>query len=174
MFRIFGHYVPKELFLLCSTEILVLLITVYLIISNGLGVSAPASPMDATIWLHAFVFSLVMLTVMISMGMYHRVSNGGFTSTLGRITLSFVLGAILLSLLLQTFSDSHINSQLYAMALGCAFISIIVCRLIWQLRNNRVLKQRTLVIGAGKKAREVQKLTQNLRYGYPYCWLSGC
>ena len=154
MFRIFGHYVPRELFLLCSAENLVLLISVYLSISYGAGISG----VEGSAWPQALLCSAVMLTVMISMGMYHRVSQGTFTSILGRVVLSFVLGAILLSLILYTFSDNRIDRDVYLFALASAFISIVTCRLIWQMRNDRVLKQRTLVIGTGKKAREIQKL----------------
>lgn len=157
MFRIFGHYIPKELFLLCSTENLILLITVYLSICYGANLSAVS--VDLTVWFEALVFSVVMLTIMVSMGMYHRVSQGGIVSTLGRVVLSFVLGAILLSIALFIFRETRIDHrEVYGLALACAFISIVVCRLVWQLRTDRVLKQRTLVIGTGRKAKEIQKL----------------
>ncbi len=158
MFRIFGHYVPKELFLLCSTEVLVLLVSVYIGISNGLNTASGA--MAITIWGYASVFSLVMLTMMVSMGMYHRVSQGGFVSTFGRIVLSFILGSILLAILLVAFSDDSVDSKVFGLALACSFISIVVCRFIWQLRTDRVIKQRTIVIGIGNKAKEIDKLTR--------------
>ena len=158
MFRIFGHYVSKELFLLCSTEVLILLISVYMTMSSGLNVSAGSTGL--TIWLQAFIVSVVMLTAMVSMGMYHRVSQGGLASTLGRIILSFTLGAVLLAVIYMAFSDSTIDRGVYGLALGFAFISIVACRLVWQFRANRVLKQRTLIIGIGKKAKEVLKITR--------------
>ena len=154
MFRIFGHYVPRELFLLCSTENLVLLITVYLCISHGTSLQG----LENSAWPQALLFSAVMLTVMVSMGMYHRVSQGNFTSTLGRVILSFILGAVLLSIILYAFSGANVDRDVFLMALAAAFLSTVSCRLIWQMRNDRVLKQRTLVIGTGKKAREIQKL----------------
>lgn len=160
MFRIFGHYVPKELFLLCSTEVLVLLVSVYASISNGINSSTSTGMMTFTIWVYASIFSLVMLTMMVSMGMYHRVSQGGFASTLGRIVLSFILGSILLGILLVAFSDESFSSKVFGFALVCSFVSIVVCRFIWQLRTDRVIKQRTVVIGIGNKAKEIDKLTR--------------
>ncbi len=154
MFRIFGHYVPKELFLLCSTENLILLITVYLSISYGANVST----MDTTIWLQTLLFSGVMLGVMVSMGMYHRVSQGNITSILTRVVISFILGASLISVIFMVFDATVVSRNVFFLAMGCAFVSVVSCRLVWQLRNDQVLKQRTLVIGTGMKAREIQKL----------------
>lgn len=161
MFRIFGHYVPKELFLLGSTENLILLISVYLSITYG----ATVSMIDAPIWPKAILFSAVMLSVMTAMGMYQREVEGDASTVMTRILLSFFLGATLLTLIYTLFPEMFFGRNVFFIAMGCSFFGILACRMVWYFRNDQMLKEKTLVIGAGKKAQQLDRLKKATESG---------
>jgi len=156
MFRIFGHYIPKTLLLLGSTENLILLISVYFSISIGASVSV----IDAPIWPKALLFSVVMLLVMTAMGLYQHITEDDTALIFTRILLSFFLGVVLLTFIYKLFPEFFFGKNVFLLAVLSSFFGIISCRMIWHLRQDNLLKQSTLVIGAGKKADQLERLNR--------------
>ncbi len=156
MFRIFGHYIPKTLFLLGSTENLILLISVYFSISLGASVSV----LDTPIWPKALLFSAVMLVVMTAMGLYQHITEDDTTLVLTRVLLSFLLGVALLTLIYKLVPDFFFGRNVFLLAVLSSFFGIITCRMVWHLRQDNLLKQNTLVIGAGNKAEQLERLNR--------------
>ncbi|MCG8324900.1 MAG: TIGR03013 family PEP-CTERM/XrtA system glycosyltransferase [Thiotrichales bacterium] len=156
MFRIFGHYIPKTLFLLGSTENLILLFSVYFSISIGASVSI----MDTPIWPKALLFSVVMLLVMTAMGLYQHISEDDTALVFTRILLSFFLGVVLLTFIYKLIPDLFFGRNVFLLAVLSSFFGIITCRLVWQLRQDDLLSQNTLVLGAGKKAEQLERLNR--------------
>lgn len=156
MFRIFGHYIPKTLFLLGSTENLILLLSVYFSISIGASVSV----MDTPIWPKALLFSVVMLVVMTAMGLYQHITEDDTALVLTRIMLSFFLGVVLLTFIYKLAPDFFFGRNVFLLAVLSSFFGIITCRMIWHLRQDSLLKQNTLVIGAGSKAEQLERLNR--------------
>lgn len=156
MFRIFGHYIPKTLLLLGSTENLILLISVYFSISIGASVSV----IDAPIWPKALLFSVVMLLVMTAMGLYQHITEDDTALIFTRVLLSFFLGVVLLTFIYKLFPEFFFGRNVFLLAVLSSFFGIISCRMIWHLRQDNLLKQSTLVIGAGKKADQLERLNR--------------
>ena len=156
MFRIFGHYIPKTLLLLGSTENLILLISVYFSISIGASVSV----IDTPIWPKALLFSVVMLLVMTAMGLYQHISEDDTALVFTRILLSFLLGVVLLTFIYKLVPEFFFGRNVFLLAVLCSFFGIITCRLVWHLRQDSLLKQNTLVIGAGSKADQLERLNR--------------
>ncbi len=156
MFRIFGHYIPKTLFLLGSTENLILLISVYFSISIGAGMTG----IDSPIWPKALLFSVVMLLVMTAMGLYQHISEDDTALVFTRILLSFFLGVVLLTFIYRLFPELFFGRNVFLLAVLCSFFGIITCRMVWHLRQDNLLKQNTLVIGAGKKAEQLERMNR--------------
>ena len=154
MFRIFGHYIPKELFLLGSTENLILLLSVYLSVIYGAGSVMP----EGSILPKAILFAFIMLAVMTSMGLYQRQVEDDAGTVLTRILLTFVLGSTLLTLVYSLVPEMFFGMNVFLISLACSFFGIMVCRMIWYFRNDQILKQKILVVGAGRKAQQIDRL----------------
>lgn len=156
MFRIFGHYIPKSLFLLGSTENLILLLSVYFSISLGASVTG----IDTPIWPKALLFSVVMILVMTAMGLYQHITEDDTTLVFTRILLSFLLGVVLLTFIYKMVPELFFGRNVFLLAVLSSFFGIISCRLVWHLRQDQLLTQNTLVIGAGKKAEQLERLNR--------------
>lgn len=156
MFRIFGHYIPKSLFLLGSTENLILLLSVYFSISLGASVTG----IDTPIWPKALLFSIVMILVMTAMGLYQHITEDDTTLVFTRILLSFLLGVVLLTFIYKMVPELFFGRNVFLLAVLSSFFGIISCRLVWHLRQDHILTQNTLVIGAGKKAEQLERLNR--------------
>lgn len=152
MFRIFGHYIPKTLLLLGSTENFILLLSVYFGMAMGMTVS------ESFPWMKIALYCLVMLVMMISMGMYQKDSEESTSLLIIRVMLSFFLGGCTLTLIYTLFPQLFIGTNVFLFALGSSFFGILTCRMIWHFRSDKLLKQKTLVIGAGKKALQLENL----------------
>jgi len=157
MFRIFRHYIPKILILLGTTESLILLLSVYL--STGVGIS----PEDTLIFPHAALFCAVMMLVMMAMGLYHNFDDDNSRMVLTRITLGFLLGVVVLALLYNLFPGLSISHDKFLLAVFISFTGIVACRLVWHLWYYRIPKSNILVIGTGKKARQLESLNHNCK-----------
>ncbi|MCC7410627.1 MAG: TIGR03013 family PEP-CTERM/XrtA system glycosyltransferase [Gammaproteobacteria bacterium] len=161
MFRIFRHYIPKTLLMLGLAEALILLVSIYLGVTlklMDLDVAAAGVPALEPVFVNAVLFALVMLTVMVAMGLYSRDLRDSPRGVLFRLTLSFVVGLILMVGIYEVFPALFVGAGAFTVALACSFVGIASCRLLCYQYTDSQLVRRVLVLGAGAKARQIQQL----------------
>ena len=162
MLRIFRHYIPITLLLLGVAETLILLVSIYLGAVLGMALESPTlSPLhgaDLPLWAKAIAFCLAMLAGMIAMGFYQREQRDGPMTTLIRLSLSFLVGFLVMGVIYKTFPILIVGGATYAVALISSFIGIATCRLICSATTDARFARRVLVLGVGERARQIENL----------------
>lgn len=154
MIRLFRHYIPASLVFLAVAEFLVFFSSIYLgvelrFIRQGPGASASLLPLFPK----AVLFAVVMLGVMISMGLYWQSTQLEKLAIMRQLLLSFTVGVVAMLMLFYLFPAAFIGRGAFALALLIAFAGIVAARTFHYLfADHEVLKQRLLVLGAGKSA----------------------
>ena len=161
MYRIFGHYVPKTMFLFGLFEALVLLVSVHLALLIGLQTnffdfSIKAS--YANLPLNTALFIATIQVAMFAMGLYSRDLRDRRGLVILRISLSFALGLLILSGMDMVFNLELLELDMQLVALACSFLGILSSRLVLYRHTENVLKHKTLIIGTGEKAQHLQRL----------------
>ena len=161
MYRIFGHYVPKTMFLFGLLEALVLLVSVHLALLIGLQTnffdfSIKAS--YANLPLNTALFIGTIQVAMFAMGLYSRDLRDRPGLVILRIALSFALGLLILKTIDSLFHLSLLQLDMQLVALSCSFLGIISSRLVFYKHTEDALKHKTLILGTGEKAQHLQRL----------------
>ncbi len=158
MIRLFKHYIPKTLVLLGLTEFLIFILSVYL----GHSFRFPAENIDSAgemIGVKALMFAVVMYSSMIAMGLYQRHLRDGRKGMFIRISVSFGIGLVVMSLLFYLLPSLFLGRGIFGLSFVFALVGIIVARLMYiKLVNREALNRRILVIGAGQKADLMESL----------------
>lgn len=168
MYRIFGHYIPKTIFIFGLFETLLLFVSIYLALLVGLQSAffSIGSHVSDTAWaINAVLFICIIQLAMVAMGLYHRDLRDSPKLLTLRIFLSFVLGLALLKVLGALFSIELMNMDTQLFAFACAFTGILVSRLVLFRETENVLKKKILIMGVGENAQLLEKLrrrTDNL------------
>ena len=162
--RVFKHYFHVPFIMLGMLEGLILCTSIYVganirfhdrpDILEDLGPLLP----------RGIVFALVMLVSMVSMGVYQARLKEGASGVLLRTGVSFLLGAAALSLIFYAFPDLYMGRGIIAMAATMSFICVWFLRMLFSgFVDDSLLKRRVLVLGAGKKAKNIiDRLTSSL------------
>lgn len=166
MLRIFRHYIPKTLILLGFAEALILLVSIYLGVILGLAsdqISNAAQQLssDLPLWVKAVVFCLAILAGMVAMGFYQRDQRDGPVVTLIRLSLSFLVGFIVMGTVAFVFPKVLIGWPAFGVALVCSFIGIATCRLICFTQTDARFSRRVLVVGVGERAKQIENLRRS-------------
>ncbi|MGV8989991.1 MAG: TIGR03013 family XrtA/PEP-CTERM system glycosyltransferase [Thiobacillus sp.] len=159
MIRFFRHYVPLNLLILVLIEALILGGAIYA------GVSARfldigTIPSELTPLLpKALTFAVVMLGLMTASGLYDLEWQGGARVLLQRLSLSFGIGLLAMSLLFYVFPVLLVGRGAFLLSFGLALLGILLSRTLF-LRWSRVgaFKARALVIGTGSRAAQIETL----------------
>lgn len=161
MVRIFRHYVPGSFLLLGVAEFFILFASVYLAIEIRFTNSfIEAEGMYETLMFKAILFAILLQLSMTSMGLYWRnLREGKIWGFLFRISASFMLGIVLLSLLFYAIPDLIIGRGAFGIALLSAFAGILLARLIhYVFSDHEAMKRRILILGAGRSAQQLDNL----------------
>jgi sugar transferase (PEP-CTERM system associated) len=153
--RIFKHYVRTPYLLLGLVEFFVLyfsmLVGVHLRFYDKTNLDSLGS-----LEVRCFAFAFFMLTSMISMGVYHARLQEGFSGTLLRTAVSFLLGAAALSMFFYMFPSLYIGRGVVAISAFFAFFAILFIRMIFRkVVDQAHLKRKVVVLGAGEKAQNL-------------------
>jgi len=145
-------------------EVLILLVSVYLgvtlnlVDTHGGPVATVIEGGAAVLLLKAMVFTLVMFAVMMAMGLYQRDLRDGPRETLLRLGCSFVLGLLLMAGLYALLPPLFLGRGVFFLALTSSFLGIVSCRFLAYQRTDIRLTRNVLVVGAGEKASQIQRL----------------
>jgi sugar transferase (PEP-CTERM system associated) len=109
--------------------------------------------------LRALVVTVVMLTSLVSMGLYHFHQRLYFHEVAVRLFVGFVLGSLALAVVFYALPVVNVAPSLAAVAFGYALIILLVMRYFFVKRvDENVFRRRTLVFGAGERAAAIADL----------------
>ncbi len=158
MIRLFRHYVPLPLLLLALIEALVFMSA----IPSGRYVREWLEGWDLPsegLFVKAFAFALVMVSVMTAMGLYERNFWNGKADMMLRVAVGFLLGLFATTLLYYVFPDLYLGRGEFGIAFGLAFAGVVIARIaFFQLFDHERLKRRVLVLGCGHRAAQIERL----------------
>ncbi len=110
------------------------------------------------IWLPSLAFCVVMLLSSTGMGLYQRAYGIGNMALLLRIFASFLVGGAVITVLFQFLPQLFPWHRITVYALLVSMAGILVSRfLFFKSVDNRSLKRRILVLGAGHHGNMIQK-----------------
>ena len=149
---------PLNLLLLIVIESLILGTAIYGGVAARFADSGASIPSDLQPLLpKAITFSLVMLGFMTASGLYDFESHDGLRALLTRISLSFGLGFVTMSLLFYFFPELLLGRGAFLIAFGLALTGILASRILF-VRWTQVgaLKTRVLVLGTSSRAAHIE------------------
>ncbi|MGH8547693.1 MAG: TIGR03013 family XrtA/PEP-CTERM system glycosyltransferase, partial [Methylococcales bacterium] len=117
----------------------------------------------------SWVYTLVMLMSNTGMGLYQRTQTWGEAGLLLRVLVSLSLGTLVMSLLFYVFPEIEMGRGVFVNALFSSLIGVTMLRLLfYSVVDQKVLKRRVVVFGAGRNAQKIIELeransTQNVR-----------
>lgn len=162
MLRIFNHYIPTSILWLILVELAVLYASVYLGVelrfSVPFGVPSDKFLLEPIVP-KAISFTLAMWMSMTVMGLHTRNVVDEFAGMMIRIFLSFGIGFIGNALLFYIAPELFLGRGVFVLTMFVAFFGILITRTFFQkLDNNLLFRRRILIVGAGKKAKIIEKL----------------
>ena len=130
MIRFFRHYIPAHILLLVAMEALIMVVSVYLGVTTRFLDAGQALPASVDPLLpKAIVFAVVMLLTMTSLGLYQwEWVDGAWGMTL-RITMSFIIGFGVMSLLFYLFPSLFLGRGAFLISCAVALSGVGIMRL---------------------------------------------
>ncbi len=168
MIRLFNHYLSIRLLLLTALESLVLFQSVLI----GFELRH-AQPIGESPLMEAAVFTLVMLTSMSALGLYHT-HREPFRTTIHRLLIAYGLSLLAVSLVFYLLPDTYIGRGVLAWSSLVAMGSVLAIRTVFfQLTDLGLPRRRVLVLGNGREAEDVIRYLQSesLRRSVQYAGL---
>lgn len=163
MVRVFGHFVPRGLLVLVALEF-VLLVSSYMLgvhlrfafWSDPDGELASIRPLQGK----AIVFAWVMMSAMMSMGLYSRHLRDTAIQMVMRILASLAMGLVVMVLLYYLMpAVLGIGRAPLMMVMGVTSVLLVALRLLFMHAVSLdVLKKRILVLGSGRKATAIDRV----------------
>jgi len=107
----------------------------------------------------SFLFCFVILSCMASMGLYQRHLRDGGRGMFVRISVAFCIAFVVMSLAFYLFPNLFLGRGVLAIAFLLAFVGVIFSRFMYiSIVDRENLNQRVLVLGVGRKARQIDDL----------------
>lgn len=158
MLRIFRHYIPTTLLLLGLAEALILVVSIY--VGTALGIALEGLNLGGgnTVLTQAMVFCGAMLAGMIAMGFYQRDQRDGPVETVIRLSLSFLVGFLVMSAVYVVDSHLVLGGASIFVALVASFVGIATCRIVCSAKTDARFSRRVLVLGVGERAKQIENL----------------
>lgn len=160
MVRVFSHYVSAKLMLLVVLEALVLMLSVRLGLAFHLFGSAAAIA-QAAVPPPAVAFSIGMLIVMNSMGLYQLDLWKDEQSVRVRLVAAVLLGLGLTFLVMYLVPSLYLGPDGLAITVIAALTGIALVRFaVYKWDNLVAFKPRVLVLGTGSRVMKLAELAQ--------------
>jgi sugar transferase (PEP-CTERM system associated) len=164
MMRIFRHYIPGSFLMLGLLEFFALGAAMYLGVElRFLGADSGSISEVMPITPKSFIFALVMMTAMITTGLYKNNIRDGSLGMLLRFSIAFLLGLIGMIVLFYSFPSVFLGRGAFALGFGIGIATIIVIRIIfYRIVGQDQLKRRVIVLGAGSRATQFNQLRRKI------------
>ncbi|MEP2235362.1 MAG: TIGR03013 family XrtA/PEP-CTERM system glycosyltransferase [Alteripontixanthobacter sp.] len=167
MFRLFKHYIPHAVMLLCLLDLTLLFAAGEIgwqLRANQIGID-PGPLSQRTFPMAGF--ALVVWIAMLSVGVYGAQALRSMQFAGARLLVAISLGIIALSVI-EFFAPGETfwrSTLIYAMALSILFL-IANRLLIGSLLGTSAFRRRVMVLGAGNRAQRLQKLGERPESGF--------
>lgn len=175
MIRLFKHYVPQLLLQLAIAEAIILFSSMYAGVKIRF-LSLPAGQVEiiGPVFPKAFIFTIVMLSIMTAMGLYQRGGRGeGETGRFVRLVVSFVLGFIVMAFIFYV-ADLYLGRGAFILTFLIAFVGTAAVRFLFpKFSQNRLSRRRVLLLGAGSRSAKIEGLERD-EQGHRKFNLVGC
>jgi sugar transferase (PEP-CTERM system associated) len=164
MIQLFRHYVPGRLVVLAALEALVLLLAVYVGVSLDLaGTGATITETARAAPSQAGAFTLGMMIVMSSMGLYQPDRWTNTPSISARLVVAFLVGFVILGLASYLMPSQHprpvtLGATIMIVALAG---SVLVRAAFHKWINLGAFKSRVLVLGTGSRVMKLAEYSQH-------------
>ncbi len=158
MLRIFRHYIPTTLLLLGLAEALILVVSIYVGAALGIALEGISLGGNGMVLTQAVVFCAAMLAGMIAMGFYQRDQRDGPVETVIRLSLSFVVGFLVMGAVYVIEPQLVLGGASIFVALIASFIGIATCRIVCSAKTDARFSRRVLVLGVGDRAKQIENL----------------
>ncbi|MDB5405424.1 MAG: sugar transferase [Rhodospirillales bacterium] len=168
MLRIFRHYVPYPTIAVSAVEVAFLFFSFYLYHARA----ASMREFDVFNFYISLGFSLLLFTIMFSLGLYNRSIFTKHREMLIRIVLSFFLAfpvfVATISMVSRMAGETTISNGSYLPGTLFGLFAIAGTRLlVLPMINVGALKRRVLVLGVGDLARRIEQLVmKNANRGF--------
>jgi sugar transferase (PEP-CTERM system associated) len=152
--RVFGHPIRSQILFLALIELFILLGSVY----AGVGIRVDTMLDTDLAWLapRMVVFTVMMMTCMLAMGLYQARLRTGPLGVVLRLMTSYVLCGAGLAVVFYVIPELYISRGTLALiALLSAFGIGLVRLILFSPMVENALRRRTLVLGAGQRARNI-------------------
>ena len=167
MIRLFKHYIPHAVLLLGLFDLALLVIAgeiAWQVRSSQLAM-APTS-FDTRIWPH-LGFAGMMLTAMISVGVYGPESLRSMRFAAARLLVAISLGIIALSFVDFALGSQNFWRSTLAYGMALAIVLLMLNRLIvGGILGASAFRRRVLVLGAGDRAQRLRLLGERPESGF--------
>lgn len=167
MVRLFKHYIPHAVLLLGLFDFVLLALGAELawqLRAGQIGFSVAHRPNHA--W-ELFGFAAVMLTAMISVGVYNPESLRSLRYAGARLLVAVSLGTIGLSFMDWLVNGAHFWRSTLAYAMGISIALLVLNRLIvGGILGAQAFRRRVLVLGAGHRANRLRHLGDKAESGF--------
>jgi sugar transferase (PEP-CTERM system associated) len=115
--------------------------------------------LNGALWPRALLFTVLMQTSMVAMGLYSARLRAAFVGILLRIVASTVMATAAIAFFYYWLSPLHLGRGVTAFAAGCAIVTIALVRLVFsRVVDEGRFKRRVLVYGSGRQAMSISQL----------------
>src|SRR5262249_45630199 len=153
------HYIPHAVILLGLVDLVLLVVageTSWRLRAGQIGID-PGHFADR-LWPHAG-FAAMMLTAMISVGVYGADSLRSMRFAAARLLVAISLGIIALSFIDFVIAQAHFWRSTLAYGMASAIVLLVANRLVvGSLLGTAAFRRRVLVLGAGPRAQRLREL----------------
>ncbi len=161
--RIGDQHIKAPYLLLAIADAVVLFLSVY--IAAYLRYYTEINPLEVAsnnvgdLFPRAILHSVVVLTTLISMGLYQTQRREHIVNKLSRLTVSFIIAFVAFGFIFYIFPDIYLGRGVFLIAASLSFILLIIFHFVFsQTVNLEALKRNVLILGAGSQASWVTKL----------------
>ena len=146
--------------MLGTSEALILFGSIYVGVSVSVLEFNPASQlMVGTVWAKGLMFSLLMLLLMATVGLYQRGLRDDRRGLLFRVGIAFLFGVIVVGVVVHFQPQLSIGTPGFALAFACAAAGVVLFRLlVYRYSDSALFRRRVLILGAGGLAAQVERL----------------
>lgn len=153
------NFARAPLILLAVIEASILFASVYVACAISFGDVESGTVSLGAIAPKAMVLSFVMLTSMVSMGLYQFHQRIFFHEILIRVVVGMAIGSCVLAAVYYALPSVTLEPKLAALSALCALVFLLVARYIFARRvDENIFRHRTLVYGAGERSRTISEL----------------
>lgn len=167
MVRLFKHYIPYSVVLLCLVELLLLALSGELAWRIRVSQIATSVGNLSDRWVELSGFALVVWLAMIAVGTYGPEALRSIRFATARLLVAVSLGVLAISLLNFFIPGAALWRSVLFYAMGIAITLLVLNRMLAaRTLGLEAFRRRVLVLGSGPRAERLLKLSQRKESGF--------